>query len=245
MNTGIIVQARVNSTRFPKKIFKKLYANYSVLDFLLLRIKDTKFVQKFILAVPRKDKSQFKELAEKYNFELFEGSEENVLKRFYYAARKYDLDIIIRVTSDSPIISSKILENSIKEFKQRKIDYYNNIIIPSYPHGIHIEILNFKSLQLSYVKSKNKAYKEHVTPFIYNNPNSFKIYTKVLKKKLNNFRLTIDHKKDLEILSKIIKISKKGTKVTYQDLIKILKKNKKILSLTKKFESRFYINSKN
>ena len=228
-----------------KKIFKKLYENYSVLDFLLLRIKDTKFVQKFILAVPRKDKSQFKELARRYNFELFEGSEENVLKRFYYAAKKYDLDLIIRITSDSPIISSKILENSIKEFKRRKIDYYNNIIIPSYPHGIHVEILNFKSLQLSYIKSKNKAYKEHVTPFIYNNPNSFKIYTKVLKKKLNNFRLTIDHKKDLEILSKIYKNFQKRHKGYLSGFNQNSQKNKKIFNLTKKFESRFYINSKN
>lgn len=243
MKIGIIVQARINSSRFPKKIFKNIYKNYSVLDFLLSRIKKTKHVQKFILAVPHKDKFHFIKIAKKHGFELFLGAEKNVLKRFYDAAIKYNLKIIIRVTSDSPIISSKILENSIKEFKIKKIDYYNNILIPSYPHGIHIEILNFKSLEHSYINAKEKDHKEHVTPFIYNNPKKFKIYTKVLNKKISNFRLTIDYEEDLKILNKIIKISKRGINVTYQDLIKILKKNKKFLNLTKKYKSRFYIDN--
>ncbi len=241
MNTGIIVQARLNSKRFPEKILKKIYKDYSVIDFLLQRIKKTKLVNKFILAVPLVNKGKFTTIARRNNFELFCGSENNVLKRYYDAATKYRLDIIIRITSDSPLMNSSILDNAIKNYKNRKVDYYNNILKPSYPMGIHIEIFNYKTLKKLSRNVKDKNFKEHVTPYIYNNPNKFKIFTSELKKKFHNYRLTIDYKQDLKLLQKTIKISKKGIDVTYQDIINIIKKNPKLKKLNNQFEKRFYI----
>ena len=83
MNIGIIVQARLNSKRFPEKILKNIYKNYSVIDFLLNRIKKSKLVDKFILAVPSASKRKFITIAKKNSFELFGGSEKNVLKKNY------------------------------------------------------------------------------------------------------------------------------------------------------------------
>ena len=80
-----------------------------------------------------------------------------------------------------------------------------------------------------------------MTPYIYNNPNKFKIFTIELRKKLHNYRLTIDYEQDLILLKKTIKLSKKGINVTYQDIINILKKNPKLMKLNSKFEKRFYI----
>ena len=102
MPTGIIVQARTSSKRFPRKVLKKIYLNYKVIDFLLKRIKKTKNVDYFILAVPTKDKKIFYNIAKKNNFKIETGSENNVLKRFYIIAKKYSINTIIRCTSDSP-----------------------------------------------------------------------------------------------------------------------------------------------
>ena len=241
MNIGIIVQARLNSKRFPEKILKNIYKDYSVIDFLLNRIKKSKLVNKFILAVPSSNKKKFTSIAKKNSFELFGGSEKNVLKRYYDSATKYKLNTIIRVTSDSPLMSSLILDKAIKNFKTRKVDYYNNILKPTYPIGIHIEIFNYKTLKSLFINVKEKEFKEHVTPYIYNNPNKFKIFTIELRKKLHNYRLTIDYEQDLILLKKTIKLSKKGINVTYQDIINILKKNPKLMKLNSKFEKRFYI----
>jgi spore coat polysaccharide biosynthesis protein SpsF (cytidylyltransferase family) len=241
---GIIVQARLNSSRFPNKVLEKIYKNYSIIDFLLKRINKTRLVDSYILAVPLKDKKIFSSIAKKHNFLLFCGSEKNVLKRFYDTATKYKLDTIIRVTSDSPLMSSSILEKSIKIFKRMKIDYLNNIIEPSYPLGVHIEILNYKSLKIAYEKTKNVKFLEHVTPYIYNNKNKFKIYTQILKNRLNEYRFTIDFEKDLKMLKNAILTSKKGLKVTYRDIVLILKKNPNLVKINHKIEKRFYIHNK-
>ncbi len=241
MNIGIIVQARLNSKRFPRKILRKVYKNYSIIDFLLQRISKSKQVNRFILAVPLANKKNFHSIAKKNNFELFGGSEKNVLKRYYDAATKYKLNIIIRVTSDSPLMSSLILDNAIKHFKAKKVDYFNNILKPSYPIGIHIEIFNYKTLKYLFKNVKEKEFKEHVTPYIYNNPNKFKIFTSKLKKKLHKYRLTVDYQEDLKLLNETIKKSKKGINVKYQDIINIIKKNPKLIKLNNKFEKRFFI----
>ena len=241
MKIGIIVQARLNSIRFPGKVLNNIYRDYSVIDFLLKRIGKTKLVDSFILAVPLKNKKKFLSIAKKHNFFLFCGSEKNVLKRFYDAATKHKLDIIIRVTSDSPLMSASILDKFINKFKKMKIDYLNNIIEPSYPLGIHIEIFNYKSLEISYKETKNKKYLEHVTPYIYNNKDKFKIHTEILRNKLSNYRLTIDFKQDLKMLKRVIQISKKGLNVSYKDVILILKKYPILTKINNNIKKRFYI----
>ena len=241
MRTGIIVQARTSSKRFPKKILKKIYLNYKVIDFLLTRIRKTKNIDYFILAVPKKDKKVFYSIAKKNRFLIETGPEKNVLKRFYIIAKKYKLDTIIRSTSDSPLMDNKILEKSLKKFNEKRVDYLNNIIIPSFPLGIHIEIFNFRSLSKSFIHAKKKTYLEHVTPYIYMNRNKFNIYTLKNKKNLSHYRFTIDYPSDLNFLKKIIEISKRGINVNYIDLIKLLKKNLYVKKKNIYQKSRFSI----
>ena len=243
MQVGIIVQARLNSRRFPKKIIKKIFKNYTILDFLLQRLKPSRKAKKLVLAVPKSSKNQFDSIAKKNNFYLYKGPEKNVLKRFYNAAKYHKLDIIVRVTSDSPLMSSKIIDKSITEFIKKKVDYYNNILKPSYPLGIHLEIFKFKTLEYIFKKTKKKEHQEHVTPYIYNNKKKFKIFTKVLKKNLKKYRFTIDYKKDLFFFREVLKKSKKGVNINFYDVISIMKKYKYLRDINKNFEKRFYLNS--
>ena len=78
-----------------------------------------------------------------------------------------------------------------------------------------------------------------MTPYIYKNQNKFKIKNIILKNKLNKFRLAIDYPNDLKLFKKVIKISKKGLNISFYDVIKILKKNKKLLSINSKYENYF------
>lgn len=243
MKVGIIVQARLNSTRCPRKVLKKIYNQYTVIDFLLKRLRLSKKVDKFILAVPKSNHKIFLKIAKKNKFELHLGPEKNVLKRFYEAANKFNLNTIIRITSDSPLMDAKMIDSAINEFNLKKVDYLNNILIPSYPLGIHLEIFSFETLSKIYQKTKNNKHKEHVTPFIYNNKRKFLIYTKVLKQKLQNYRFTIDFKEDLIFFRKILNKSNKGIRINFYDVIKILKKNPELFSINNNFKKRFFLKS--
>lgn len=108
---GIIVQARIGSTGLSGKVLKKLDNNVTVFDLLIKRLKLCKKVDEIILVTSTDKKNQaIIEKAESYNISWFVGDEENVLKRYYEAAEKYILNIIIRITSDCPFVEPKILD---------------------------------------------------------------------------------------------------------------------------------------
>ena len=91
-SVGIIVQARSSSTRLPSKIYKKIYKNYSVLEFLLYRFQNPKNIHKLIIGTTKRDLKKIKKIAAKYNFIVETGSENNVLSRFYKIAKKWILN---------------------------------------------------------------------------------------------------------------------------------------------------------
>ena len=242
-SVGIIVQARSSSTRLPNKIYKKIYKNYSVLEFLLYRFQNPKNIHKLIIGTTKKDLKKIRKIAAKYNFIVETGSENNVLSRFYKIAKKYKLDVIIRVNADSPLLSKKIIEKYIRIFlKNKNIDYLTNILKPTFPHGSAIEIFKFNVLQKAFRNAKNKDEIEHVTPYIYKNKNKFSILNIKLKKNYSKYRLSIDYPEDLNLLRKIIPKSKLGINLTFMDAIKIIKKYPKIKKINDKFINTFSIN---
>ena len=104
------------------------------------------------------------------------GSEKNVLERYFYAAKKFKANNIIRITGDCPLIDGKLIDEMITKLKKGKFDYVNNAKPPHFSDGFDIEVFNFKSLRLAFEASTNEIEKEHVTPFI---------------KKIKNLRLKI------------------------------------------------------
>lgn len=206
---GIIIQARMGSTRLPGKVLKILYKKDTILDVLIKRLKLCKFVDEIIIATTRdKRNASIVNLAKSHNISFFIGSENNVLKRYYKAAKKYNLNIIVRVTSDNPLMDPIIIDNMILFFKEKNFDYITN---PhgktNFPIGLGLEIISFRSLEIAHNLAKSKFDKEHITPFIVKNPNLFnlKFYDVNDVKKINNLRLTIDEKEDLIMVRKLYK----------------------------------------
>jgi len=239
---GIIIQARSTSSRLPNKIYKKIYKNYSVLEYLLYRFQNTRNIQKLIIGTIKKDLKKIKSISKKYNVIVETGSENNVLSRFYKIAKKHKLDVIVRVSADSPLLSKKIIEKYIGIFlKNKNVDYLTNLIKPSFPHGIPIEIFKFNVLQKAFRNAKNNDQIQHVTPYIYQNKNKFKILNINLKKNYSKYRFTVDYPEDLNLLKKIILKSKLGINLTFMDAIKIIKKYPKIKKINEKFINIFSI----
>ena len=131
--------------------------------------------------------------------QIFRGSENNVLERYYEAAKKNKIKNILRLTSDNPFVNIIFLEKLVEIHLKNKNDYTSSKL--NLPIGIGAEIMNMKSLRLSYKFAKTKDEKEHVCDYILNNANKFKIQNLEFKYKFQKnkkLRLTVDTEKDLK-----------------------------------------------
>jgi spore coat polysaccharide biosynthesis protein SpsF len=147
-----------------------------------------------------------------------------VLSRYYLAAKKFKIDLIIRCNADCPFIDSEIIDKMIKNYKNN-IDYYSNILKETFPSGMHIELIKFEALEKAYLNVENSSQKEHVTPYIYNNPKIFNIKNYTSKSKLSNHRWTIDFEEDFTFVEKVFKKMNYRNDFNMEKLLKVIKKN--------------------
>ena len=156
------------------------------------------------------------------------------MKRFYFCAKKFRASNIIRVTSDCPLTDPKIIDKFIEIFKNKNVDYLSNGNPPSYPDGFDVEIFKFKALKESFLKSKSLHQKEHVTPYIKKNV-SFSKFNVMNKEDLSSLRLTIDYMDDLIVVQKILNLTKKKYDSSYNDIIRVIIHNNKIMKLNSSY----------
>ena len=118
-NTGVIIQARTGSSRFKNKILSKI-KNKTLLEILLLRLKKSKKIDHFVVAVPYEDKhSRIVKISKKCGYNVIVGSKNNLVARYYKAAKKYKIHNIIRITSDCPLIDKRLIDLAIYKFKKK------------------------------------------------------------------------------------------------------------------------------
>ena len=217
---AVIIQAREKSSRFPKKIFKKIIKNENSLSLIIKRLKKSKQIKKTIVAIPSLTKN-FKSLKKKFrHIKLFVGNEKDVLSRYYYAAKKNKVSTIVRITSDCPLIDWAMLDKMIKNYKKIKVDFYSNCLNRSFPDGYDIEIFSFKALSLAFHKAKKKFDREHVTSYF---KRSKAIKKKNYSNKINLYfiRLTLDTKKDLFFIKKIYNFFYPKIFFKFEDVMKL------------------------
>lgn len=213
---GIIIQARSRSKRLPYKCTTKIYKNQTLLDVVIKRIKkvfkDTTIV--VATTLDRSDKEICK-IAEENGVDWYRGPENNVLKRFIDCSRCFGFNDIIRVCADNPFIEPKTIKTLIRFSEwDHKYDYIVHTIrgknvIWEGKFGFFAEYVTLGALKRIYRKTQDKKYLEHVTLFIHDNPNMFKIcnINSYLRRFINDdsFKLSIDYKKELEFIKIIIK----------------------------------------
>ena len=242
---GVIIQARMGSTRLPGKVLKTLSDNETVLDLLIKRVKLSKLTDTIIIATtPDKRNALIIDVAKSYEISYYIGSEDNVLERYYKAAKEAKLDLIIRITSDCPFIDPDIIDNMVQFYKENNYDYIKNIDKNSnFPRGLDIEVFSFKVLEEIFSLAKTRQEKEHVTYYIYTHPEKYSIgiYNIDKLQKFENLRLTIDEEKDLEMCREVYKtLIKQGKSHDFSifDIINIIKKNQDLMKINKDIKQK-------
>ena len=239
MKLGIIIQARSNSKRLPNKVLTKL-GEKSILEHVIGRVKKVYFKKKIIVATTKNKKDEkIVHLAKKNKCFFFKGSEKNVLNRYFECSKKFKLSKIIRICSDSPFIDPKIIEKAYDIFKERKYDYVSNIVKPSYPAGMSVEIFNFESLKKANSSKTDRIEREHVTPFIYRNNKLFKIKNFETRKNYKKYRFSIDYEKDLIAMKNLYEIlrNSKNKNFNLDRLVKLMDEYPKIRKINKNIKT--------
>ena len=228
MKTVIIIQARMGSTRLPGKVLKKIMGK-PLLQYQLERLKDVRNADQIVVATSKKDSDDpIIDLCCKLGVSYYRGSENDVLQRFHDTALSFGADCIVRINADCPLISSEVVDEIIGLYKteSRNVDYVSNILYPSYPIGFHTEVFSKETIIKANLSSIDKEEREHVTPYIYRNPNIFNLRSVSINRDLSHFRLTVDYKEDFELIKNIIEaIYPNNPKFKMNDIITFLTDN--------------------
>jgi spore coat polysaccharide biosynthesis protein SpsF len=221
---GIIIQARTDSSRFPKKVLTKIEGK-PLLWYVLQRAK--KIGYEVIVATTKRTKDDIiVTIAKKSNVKVYRGKTKNVLDRYIQAATENQIDTIVRITSDCPLIDPSESKKVIQKFLKGNFDYVATDE-KSYPKGLDTECFDLETLKRVVKSTNEKLDKEHVTQYIYNNPKKFKIGFLINKKSIpTTMRWVVDYKEDLIFIKKIYsRLYKKNHIFLMNDIIKLLKKD--------------------
>ncbi len=180
------------------------------------------------------------ELCKANNINVFTGSEDNVLLRFSEAATIYDADIIIRICADSPLIDGEVINELIdKFFIDNECDYLSNTLNQTYPLGMNAEIFNINALRTANKLSTSKLEREHVTPYIYNNPEKFIIREVHYNEDFSGLRLTLDTYEDSLLINFVLNMLYETNHFfTLEDIINLYKKNKLPFEINKNIKQK-------
>ena len=156
-------------------------------------------------------------------YSVEKGSENNVLERFYLTAAKYNADIVVRITGDCPLIDSKVVDDVIDLFLDNNLEYASNTNPPTFPDGLDVEVMSFKSLKKAYKTATLDYDLEHVTPFIRNNEVN-QLNLSYLKD-YSNLRWTVDEEDDFKVIEEIFNHFKPNILFSWKDVLNLHKKN--------------------
>jgi spore coat polysaccharide biosynthesis protein SpsF (cytidylyltransferase family) len=222
-----LLQARTDSTRLPKKVLKQIL-NQPMILHQLERTSKSKLIDKLILVTSDESNDDvLSKIVLDNSYNLFRGSKDNVLKRFFDAIPKAeDNDIIVRLTGDCPLHDANIIDETIAELKDN--DYISNSVLPIYPDGFDVEVFKYSALKDAYINAKLKSELEHVTPYI-RNSGKFQVVNLNKTPIHSKWRLTVDELDDFDVVKNIFEHFG-NNKFSFIDIVKFLEQNLHILN---------------
>ena len=197
-----IIQARTGSTRFPNKVMRTV-GGVPLIELLLTRLSNSSRIERIIVATTTQvgDKALADFVCE-LGYEAFQGSEVDVLDRFYQAARKYSPDVVIRITGDCPLIDPALVDQAIAAFEEQVVDFLSNADVPTYPDGLDTAVFSFASLERAHREATSPQDREHVTTYM-KNSGIFRLGCLSNPVDYSGERWTVDEPCDLEVVSNI------------------------------------------
>lgn len=231
-----IIQARMGSTRLPGKGMIKVL-DKPMIYYVIERARLTKRVDQVIVAAP--DTSKDDEMCVYVNsmgVDVYRGSENDVLDRYYRAAAKFEATDVIRITADCPLIDPAVIDFAVKDYQVKGVDFNSNTSERTYPDGQDVEIFKFSALESAWKTATDPIEREHLTKPI-RLSGRFTVSNFKQQAQLGDLRWTLDYPEDLEFISKVLEglIPEKGIQFSMQDVLEFLQQNPAIEQINKKY----------
>lgn len=230
-----MIQARMGSTRLPGKVMKNVVGK-PLLEHIVHRLKFCDEIDEIIVITSDEIENEpIKDLCNKLNVRCFLGDEFDVLNRYYQAAIYYDLndmDSIVRITADCPLIDPKIVDEVIIKHLNGGYDYTTNTLTRTFPDGLDCEVFTLPILKEMWNKAKLKSEREHVTLYIKNNSDDYKLGNLKQDNDLSELRWTVDEKEDFILIKNIYeKLYDEKNIFLMNDIIELLGSNPSLLKI--------------
>ena len=224
MKTIAIVQARMGSTRLPNKVMKSI-GGIPMIELLLSRLSRSKQIDQIIVATSVDERNlPLVEHVLKLGFACEQGSENDVLDRFVKVAKKYNADVVVRITGDCPLVDPILVDEVVLRFKTIDVDYLCNNYPPTYPDGLDVEVCSFNALHQSSKEATDSFDREHVTPFL-RKLGKFKTAVIQNSQDLSDLRWTVDEAADLALVENIFLNFHPRTDFTWGEILNLQKQH--------------------
>lgn len=236
MKTVIINQARMTSTRLPGKVLKTVMGK-PLLEYQIERLKRVKGADELVVATTVNASDEpIVELCRKLGVPYYRGSEEDVLSRYYGAAVEHRADTIVRVTSDCPLIDPAVIDLVIQAYAQDagSYDYVSNTLKRTYPRGMDTEVFSFSALKEAFSCAVLPGEREHVTLYIYKNPQKFRLHNVKYVRDESRHRWTVDTAEDFQLIEIMLsEIYPRNPLFTLEDCLKLVQDRPELIEINR------------
>lgn len=198
-----IIQARTGARRLPNKVLLKL-KDKTVLEHVIARVQKAKAVSETVVATTIEPQDlKIVELVSRRGVRVLCGSQNDVLDRYYQAARLLKAAHVVRITADCPVMDPSVIDLVVSQYFKSKADYCSNAVSQTFPDGLDVEVFSFAALKKAWNNAKLTSQREHVTPYLRDHKRMFKVVSVEHSHDLGAHRWTLDETEDYEFLKKI------------------------------------------
>ncbi|MEK6531436.1 MAG: glycosyltransferase family protein [Deltaproteobacteria bacterium] len=225
-----IVQARLGSTRLPQKVMRDICGR-PMLWHVVNRARMAALVDTVVVATTtEKADDAIEKWCGDNALLCFRGSLNDVLERYYGAAKEYGAKTIVRITSDCPLLDPSLVDEIIRRFSEGGLDYVS--VGPDHPDGLDAEVFSYEALKRAFDEATLSSEREHVTPYMWKNPGTFKISSVSCRKDLSHMRWTVDDERDYKFVKAVYEGLGCPEKAFYlNDILGFLEKNTELLKI--------------
>lgn len=197
-----VVQARLASTRLPRKVLRDI-GGETMLGRVVKRLARARRLDAVVIAAAAESDNALVAEGKRLGVPVWQGSELDVLDRFVGAARAFQAAAVVRVPSDCPLIDPGVVDEMVEVFWERGVDYVSNTVERTYPRGLDTEAVRVGALERAWREARLPYERVHVTPYIYQHPELFRLWLRCLERDYSHLRWTVDEPADLALVREL------------------------------------------